>query len=100
MGLFNGIMALMNANIMLDNAGRIVIPKALRDTLGLVAGDVLALESDGERITLRPVRSGSRMRKEQGVWVFRSGRAISASETDTVLEALRDERAQGIRGAS
>jgi AbrB family looped-hinge helix DNA binding protein len=91
-------MPFMSANITIDSAGRIVLPKNLRDALGLVAGDVLALESDGERITLRPVRSGSPMRKKQGVWVFRSGRTISASETDSVLEALRDERARNLRG--
>jgi AbrB family looped-hinge helix DNA binding protein len=71
----------MNANITLDNAGRIVIHKSLRDALGLVGGDVLAVECVGELITLRPVRSGSSMRKEQGVWVFRSGRKTSGSET-------------------
>ena len=89
----------MNTTITIDGAGRIVIPKALRDALGLVAGDVLALESEGERITLRPVRSGS-MRKEQGVWVFRSGNKISASETDSILEALRVQRARSLQGDS
>jgi AbrB family looped-hinge helix DNA binding protein len=90
----------MSTNVTLDNAGRIVIPKTLRDELGLCPGDVLALESDGERITLRPIRSGSPMSKEQGVWVFRSGRKIAASETDRVLDALREERARSARGES
>lgn len=94
-------MGIMATNVTLDNAGRIVIPKSLRDELGLEPGDVLALESDGQRfITLRPVRSGSSMSREQGVWVFRSGRKIAASETDSVLEALRNERAQGALGSS
>jgi uncharacterized protein (DUF433 family) len=43
---------------------------------------VLALESDGERITLRPVRSRSSMRKEKGVCVFRSGRIQPARPTE------------------
>jgi AbrB family looped-hinge helix DNA binding protein len=91
-------MPFMSVNITIDSAGRIVLPKSLRDALGLGAGDVLALESDGDRITLRPVRSGSPMRKKQGVWVFRSGKTISASETDSALEALRDERARHLQG--
>ena len=82
----------MNTRVTLDNAGRVVIPKPLRDELGLAPGDTLALESDGERVMLSPMRSGSALRKERGVWVFRSGRAIAAGETDRVLEELRAER--------
>jgi len=63
----------MNTNVTLDGAGRIVIPKDLRDVLRLAPVDTLSVESDGERVTLRPVRSESAMRKEHGVWVFRSG---------------------------
>ena len=92
-------MALMNTIVTLDKAGRVVIPKALRDELRLAPGDTLALESDGERVTLRPVRSASALRKEQGIWVFRSGRKLSAEETDQVLENLRQERDRKARGS-
>jgi AbrB family looped-hinge helix DNA binding protein len=92
-------MALMNTIVTLDKAGRIVIPKTLRDELRLAPGDTLALESDGERMTLRPVRSASALRKEQGIWVFRSGRKLSAEETDQVLENLRQERDRKARGS-
>jgi AbrB family looped-hinge helix DNA binding protein len=85
-------MPLMNTIVTLDKAGRVVIPKTLRDELRLAPGDTLALESDGERVTLRPVRSASALRKEQGIWVFRSGRKLSAEETDQMLENLRQER--------
>ena len=100
-GDYHGKMPIMNTTVTLDSAGRVVIPKILRDELGLAPGDALALESDGERVTLRPVRPGSALRKEQGIWVFRSGRKISASETDHVLEDLREERVRGsTRGAT
>jgi len=89
----------MNTIVTLDKAGRVVIPKALRDELRLAPGDTLALESDGERVTLRPVRSASALRKEQGIWVFRSGRKLSAEETDQVLENLRQERDRKARGS-
>jgi AbrB family looped-hinge helix DNA binding protein len=92
-------MALMNTIVTLDKAGRVVIPKTLRDELRLAPGDTLALESDGERVTLRPVRSASALRKEQGIWVFRSGRKLSAEETDQVLENLRQERDRKARGS-
>jgi AbrB family looped-hinge helix DNA binding protein len=92
-------MPLMNTIVTLDKAGRVVIPKTLRDELRLAPGDTLALESDGERVTLRPVRSASALRKEQGIWVFRSGRKLSAEETDQLLENLRQERDRKARGS-
>ncbi len=90
----------MNTTVTIDGAGRVVIPKLLRDQLGLVPGDTLALQSDGESVMLRPVRSSSALRKEQGVWVFRTGRTIAANETDRVLDALREERGGAARGSS
>lgn len=90
----------MNTTVTVDSAGRVVLPKPLRDELGLAPGDTLALESDGERVTLRPVRSSSALRKEEGVWVFRSGRKIPASETDRLLDAMREERARGVTRSS
>ena len=53
---------------------------------------MLAVESTGEGVTLRPVRSQSALGKEQGVWVFRSGKQISAAETDEILADLRQSR--------
>lgn len=91
-GISHGIIPFMSTRVRLDNAGRVVIPKPVRDELGLAPGDTLALESDGLRVTMQPVRSESALRKEQGVWVFRNGRPIQARETDRVLEEARAER--------
>jgi len=74
----------------------VVIPKTVRDALRLAPGDTLALESDGDRMTLRPVRSASALRKEHGIWVFRGGRKLAASETDEALESLRQKRGLGM----
>jgi len=92
-------MPFMNAKVTLDKAGRVVIPKILRDELRLAPGDTLALESDGEGMTLRPVRSGSALRKERGVWVFRSGKKLAAAETNRALESLRQMRDRQARGS-
>jgi AbrB family looped-hinge helix DNA binding protein len=82
----------MTTKLTLDNAGRIMIPKALREELNLEPGDSLDLESQGERIVLRPVRGTMPLRKEDGIWVFRTGEPLLASVTDRVLEDVRDER--------
>ena len=82
----------MNTTVTLDKAGRVVIPKTLRDELHLEPGDSMALESEGESVTLRPVRSASPLRKVRGVWVFHGSRKISAVATDTALQDIRAQR--------
>lgn len=87
----------MKDTVTIDKAGRVVIPKLLRDALHLEAGDTLELESEGERMTLRPVRIGSSVRKEQGVWVFRrGGEPISSESIDRALEDVREGRGRTI----
>jgi AbrB family looped-hinge helix DNA binding protein len=78
--------------LVIDKAGRVVIPKPLREQLHLEPGDALEMESSGERIVLRPVRGTGPLTKEQGVWVFRTGQPLQASATDDMLDQLREER--------
>ncbi|MGH9520319.1 MAG: AbrB/MazE/SpoVT family DNA-binding domain-containing protein [Terriglobales bacterium] len=82
----------MSTRLTIDNAGRIVITKPLREELQLAPGDSLELEIAGEQITLRPVRGTAPLSREHGVWVFRAGVPLSASATDEVLQQLREER--------
>ena len=82
----------MNARLSIDKAGRVVIPKPLREELRLEPGDSLEMESAGEQITLRPARGTGPLSKEHGVWVFHSGQPLPASATDEMLKQLREER--------
>jgi AbrB family looped-hinge helix DNA binding protein len=88
----------VNTTVTLDKAGRVVIPKTLRDELRLEPGDTLALESEGENVTLRPVRARTPLRKERGIWVFRTGKKIPASVTDKVLAESRERHDRGNSG--
>jgi AbrB family looped-hinge helix DNA binding protein len=76
----------------LDKAGRIVLPKPLRDELHLEPGDALEIESSGEDITLRPVRGQAQLRKKHGVWVYRIGEPLSASDVEQTVKEVRRER--------
>ena len=82
----------MNTRLVIDRAGRIVIPKRLRKELQLVSGDALEIESAGDRMTLRPVRGTGPLIKEKGVWVFYAGQPLPASETDEMLTRIRSDR--------
>lgn len=76
----------------IDKGGRVAIPKATREKLALEPGDLLEMESVGEKITLRPVRGTGPLTKDQGVWVFHTGQSLPASATDAMLQKIREER--------
>ncbi len=82
-------MVIMEAKVKVDKAGRMVLPKEVRDELQLAPGDMLDLVSGGGLVTLRPTRRMGQMRKGRGVWVFSGGAPILAAETDRVLDAIR-----------
>ena len=82
----------MTERLILDNAGRVVIPKTLRRELQLSPGDTLELQAAGDQITLRPVRGTAPLQKEDGIWVFRTGKRLPAFVTDAVLDDLRTGR--------
>jgi AbrB family looped-hinge helix DNA binding protein len=82
----------MNTRLVIDKAGRVVIPKPLREELHLEPGDTLEMETSGEQITLRPVRGSGPLTKEHGVWVFYTGQPLAASATDEMLQQIREER--------
>ena len=89
----------MTTQITIDSAGRVVIPKSMRDFLDLAPGDTLDLEATGQSITLRPVRAAVPLTKEKGVWVFRTGQSLNSSVTDNLLSQLRADRDQDNLGA-
>ena len=82
----------MSGKVTLDQAGRVVLPKTVRNELNLSPGDTLDLTVKGDEVTLRPRREGSSLQKERGVWVFRTGQPLTADETDETLRNIRTQR--------
>jgi AbrB family looped-hinge helix DNA binding protein len=99
-GKWHGKMGPMTTTLTLDKAGRVVLPKPVRDELQLRAGDSLELESSEDRIVLRPRRGGVGLHQKQGIWVFSTGEPISAEATDETLQQMRREREQSFLGNS
>jgi AbrB family looped-hinge helix DNA binding protein len=75
----------------IDKAGRVVIPKPLREELHLEPGDAW-METVGEEITLRPVRGTRPLTKEHGVVGI--SEPLPTSATDARLQQIRAERDQ------
>jgi len=82
----------MKGAVTLDKAGRIVLPKPVRDELHLSPGDTLDLSVEGEQMMLRPRRSSSPLQKKQGVWVFSTGKPMISDETAETLRRIREQR--------
>ena len=90
----------MNATLTMDKAGRIVLPKAIREELQIGPGDSLELEASGEAIVLRPARGSGRMVKERGVWVFHAGTGtpVTAEIVKKTVNRIRRERERKVLG--
>ncbi len=82
----------MSSQVTLDKAGRIVLPKSLRDELRLQAGDTLEVEISSDEITLRPSRGHAQLRKKHGIWVYRSGEPLTQATVDKTVQEVRQER--------
>ena len=88
----------MTMKLTIDKAGRVVIPKPLRDELHLAAGDSLQLESSGDAITLRPIHETAPLQKEQGFWVYRTGRSLKDLSLSDWIDHDREARNRGLAG--
>jgi AbrB family looped-hinge helix DNA binding protein len=92
------IITIMTAKLTLDKAGRVVIPKKLRDELHLSSGDSLEIESQGDEFVLRPVREEATMFKKDGMWVIKTGKPLTVEDVNAVIESVREERHRQILG--
>ena len=88
----------MVTTLTLDKAGRVVLPKPVRDELQLGPGDSLELHSSEDEIILRPTRGKGRMYKKQGVWVFDSGEPLTEDAVERTRHKAIEERERRILG--
>ncbi len=90
---------LYGMTLRIDKSGRIVVPKPLRERLGLKPDmELEAVEQPGG-VLLRPVEQRPSMIKVDGLWVHQ-GVAQPGAAWDRVLEDIREERIQSVLKAS
>ena len=63
----------------MSTKGQIVIPKRLRETLGLQPGDPLAMAIDGDRLVLRKITLSDLLQESKRNYT--EGRTLSHEET-------------------
>ena len=77
----------------IDKAGRVILPKSLRDRLGLREGSDLEIIETTEGVMLKPTQLGPSMVKKQGLWVH-TGKLAPGFD---IVQAIRDDREDRIR---
>lgn len=74
----------------IDKAGRVVIPKQIRERLALGGGDEVEIELRYGRIEIsRPFRDEPLIETEHGLLTFASGPGLTADETRDLIERQR-----------
>jgi AbrB family looped-hinge helix DNA binding protein len=84
-------------NLRIDSAGRIILPKHVRDRFGLNAGSALELEERPDGLVLRPAEPTPSMVRRNGRWVH-LGKAPRGFRWNTLVDGMRDERIKEILG--
>lgn len=77
--------------VTIDRAGRIVVPKPLRDALGLREDSELEIVADGGGLRLDPVLTSTRTITDGRDGLPRLNRVRDAVVTDDEVRVLRDE---------
>ena len=74
-----------------------MLPKAIRETLRIGEGDQLEIQTHGDGVLLSPVRVHPGLQKEQGVWVYGTGKTVDISLPE-IIDQVRRERAEELFG--
>lgn len=80
---------MMGMETTIDSMGRVVLPKPLREALGLVAGQRLDVSAYGGGIQLLPQGRTAQVVEEDGVLVARGDEALDDEALFALIEAGR-----------
>ncbi len=75
----------------IDKSGRIVVPKPLRERLGLKPGTELEVVDQRDGMLLRAIVERPALVKVDGLWVHR-GVAQPGANWDRIIQEVREER--------
>jgi AbrB family looped-hinge helix DNA binding protein len=73
----------------IDSAGRVVVPKALRDALGLAPGSTLDISRYGAGLQIVPAGRTARLVDEDGVLVATGDTEIGDEDVFALIDAGR-----------
>jgi len=80
----------------MDKAGRVILPKPVRERLGLHEGSDLEMQETPEGLMLTPADRQPSMVKKDGLWIH-TGKVPPGFDA---VQAIRDDREDRIRKQS
>ena len=88
-GIANGM------ELRIDKAGRIVVPKPLRERLGFKPETELVAIEQPDGVLLKRIEQRPSMVKVDGLWVHQ-GSAEPGADWERILEDVREERIESV----
>ena len=86
---------LSGVDLKIDKAGRIVVPKPLRDRLGFKPDSQLEAIEQPQGVLLKRLEQKPSMVKVDGLWVHQ-GSAEAGANWDDILDSVREERIESV----
>lgn len=83
--------------LQIDKAGRIILPKPVRDRLGLHPGSALEMEETQSGVFLKPCERTPALEKRDGFWVY-TGELPPGFDVRRSIEEDREERMRKVSG--
>ncbi len=90
----------MNAIAEIDKAGRVIVPKKLRDALHLVPGTRLVLRQEGDSIVLHTESAPRGLYMKKGTLIFDAGPVPPSNAVDWIAEGRRERIGDVLRNVS
>ena len=84
--------------VTIDQAGRIVVPKSVRERFGLRKDSKLELEETAEGMVLKPIEQESALVRDKHGWLVHTGRPVGKIDWDRLVQEDREERMRKIGG--
>jgi len=76
----------------IDKAGRLVVPRQLRERIGLAGGGTVEIDIEGSGLRIRPI-VGDQLREEGGLLIIpRTGQSIDDTVVRELIDADRYQR--------
>ena len=82
--------------VKIDNAGRIIVPKKVRERLGLRKDSELQLEESADGITLKPIQQKSAWVRDKHGWLVYTGTLPGNIDWNHLVQEDREARIREI----
>ena len=90
----------MHTTVEIDKAGRIVVPKKLRDALHLTPGTRLKVERSGDTLMLEQDLPEPKLEMIDGLWVMTGGPRLTVEDVNAMIDEQRERRMRYVAGLS